>query len=1098
MQSLKSSFSNIPYAFIFLLFSSVGIMQFYQGPLEDPIPSAEVDAGITPINGHQKIPARIWEDPFESAHNVLKTTARLTLNTTPENLITQLFAELSHKNESTQTTSQSSEKIKCDKTCLIDLKKKIHFYTIPLGVDGWSASQEARVKRRYAAHMALYRQGYIPAQSSSIHSLCLVHKSHPLVNVKIDHLAGDCWPHEYIHYEILTKTAITEEPTDEIEGGAKNRQIISEKVVLIWARNSQVSTDPAEFFLQLSSQLIAATKQVFDIGKTTDNLLSIFDFVAFWPPTSGGLSQIKNIPKTEDNNNICPQLTFRLVNYSATAPHSMPNNVSLYPIDNRSSDNNDSRQLTCDNQIKLHLTFDTVIANDSLVIDQLLDELFDQRGFSAQKSMFVLVTEWENIYSRKMAHEFQTRCKQRQPLGHENEECEILRFPYISGISGDSSFALNDAIIKTKETGLGGQKSNSSTKQQEIRLPIGSSQYDYIRRLTDYFNQRLMDSFIDKRNTVFALFGSNFDDKLLVLQAIRESNKESTIITTDMNVLYASLLKKFPIRNLIIGSSFSLNSEDKMETLKHNLDESKALKKKIFDENLTNHFSTIHFRDNYQTSLFRAITNSLTKQEGLLLNDEEIKNNIRLYEVGKSKFIVLNKIPSNKSIKSAEQSLFGSIKQSKDYSILLQNIIAPIFMVAMLMILVWATESLYKHAEFNKPGALAAFERTILKALGPNVFLPKKIGAMLVSYVIFFCLIFITFALAGRFTVESPLLFSGISIWISEAGRALAVIFILFSVTVSWSKLTRWRDRISHRYVNQVNNKIVTYWKPWVSTNNKLLTKKEEHIFNRIQFEKSWHLFRNELCARNIFIKSCYFLSAFILLGAWVYTTQYDGLTNIPAHPIARGNIAVLYDRFFAGLSNTLLILQIAYVLVVTYVCGRLVSHLSRGIIEWPQVYINKLKDEYQKQDDTIIKCCYSEYHGIKLIGNLTSTIGPQVVVPFVAIFLIVVTRNTYFDNWNYPASFLFFFSISGVALLVCATWLRSLATRAKKYALERLTIQKTRYLNDSEKSRQVDHIIELIHQYQKGAFSGWKDNPLVAAIMLPISSIIGINVMPW
>jgi len=1094
MQGLKSSFSNVPYAFIFLLFSSVGIMQLYHGPLEDPTPSIEVDAGIVPIAGHQKIPARIWEDPFESAHNVLKTKARLTLNTTPKNLISQLFAELGEKNKSSKTINELSETIDCNDTCLINLKKKIHFYTIPLGVDGWSASQEARVKRRYAAHMALYRQGYIPAQSSSIHSLCLAHKPHQLADVEIKHTGDDCWPHEYIHYEILTKTAITEESA----GETKDKQKVSEKVILIWARNSQVSIDPSEFFLQLSSQIIGATKQVFDLEKTTDNLLSIFDFVAFWPPTSGGLAQVKNIPQTEDKNNICPQLTFRLVNYSATAPHSMPNNISLFPVENNASVSNDNQHPICNNLIKLHLSFDTVIANDRLVIDELLDELFDLRGFSAQKSTFVLVTEWENIYSRKMAHEFQTRCKERQPSGHKGEECKIFRFPYISGISGDSSFASNDAIIKIRETGIGSQKSNSSNKQQEIRLPIGSSQYDYIHRLTDYFNQRLTDNFFDKRNTVFALFGSNFDDKLLVLQAIRESNKESTIVTTDMNVLYASLLKNFPIRNLIIGSSFSLDSEDIIDNLKQNSDESnERLKEKISEEHTTNYFSTIHFRDNYQTSLFRAITKSLTQKQGLLLKDEEIENNIKLYEVGKSKFILLDKNLSNLT-ELVEPSYFESIRQSQDYGILLQNTLAPVFMVALLMLLVRVTESLYKHAEFNKPGALAAFERTILKSLGPNIFLPKKIGAVLVSYVIFFCLIFIIFALAGRFSVESPLLFSGISIWISEVGRALAIIFILFSVTVSWSRLTRWRNRISHRYVNQVNNKIVTDWKPWVSTSNKLLTKKEEHIFNRIQFEKSWNLFRNELCARNIFIKSCYFLSVFIIIGIWVYATQYDGLTNIPAHPIARGNIAVFYDRFFAGLSNTLLILQISYVLVVTYVCGRLVSHLSRGIIEWPKVYVDKLKSEYLQQDDTIIKYFYSEYHGIRLIGNLTNTIGPQVVVPFVAIFLIVVTRNSFFDNWNYPASFLFFFSISGIALLVCAIWLRALATRAKKFALERLVIQKTRYINDPKKSSQVDYVIELIQGYQKGAFSGWKDNPLVAAIMLPISSIIGVNLMPW
>lgn len=1085
MQGLKGSFSNIPYAFILLLFSSVGIMQLYQGPLEDPTPSSEVNAGISPIDGHQKIPARIWEDPFESAHNLLKSKARLTLDTSTDNMIKGIFAKLI-------SAEDLKEKISCDDDCFKELKNKIHFYAIPMAVDGWSSSQEARIKRRYAAHMALYRQGYIPAQSSSIHSLCLDHKPHKLATQEVAHATDDCWPHEYLHYEILTHATLANKNNDTQTEATK----IPETVVLFWIRNSQVSEDPGEFLKQFSLQTLNAVKRNFATQPTTQNAMTLFDFVAFWPPTSGGLEQVKKMSTTRTNDTNCPELTFRLVNYSATAPNNITNNTSLYPASKTEPSNekeslNDSTNKSCDNQFNLRLTFDTTIANDSLVINELLDELMDMRGFSSQKSVFVLVTEWENIYSRKMANEFKSACKLRQPEGLEDIECKIYRFPYISGISGDSSYALNSTIVKTKA-------SDKSAKQQEIRLPIGSSQYDYIRRLTHNFNERL----VDKRNTVFALFGSNFDDKLLVLQAIRETNKESTIITTDMNVLYASLIRKFPIRNLLIGSSFSLRSEDEdKDSNGISADDVSNQEKPNINQPTANNFSTIHFRDNYQTSLFRAITRSLEQQQGLLFKDDEISKNIKLYEVGKSNFIPLsNEVLTGSSNESLDESSGKSSKQSNwsnDENILLQNIIISFFALAALTSFVWLKASIHQHAEFNRPGALSAFERTVLKSIGPGVPFWKRIGALLVVYMIFFNMLFILFAISGRFTVESPELFSGISIWISEVGRALAIIVILFSVTVSWTKLKHWRDRVSKRYINQTKIVIRSDWNPLVFMNNELLTKEEDHIFNRIKFEKSWYFFRNQLSARNISIKSFYILAIFVGLGSWVYYSQYGGLTNIPAHPIARGNVAALYDRFFAGVSNIFLILQISYVIVITYICGRLVSHLSRGIIEWPQVYIDKLKTEYSKNED-VIKSLFSEYQGIKLIGNLTNTIGPQVVIPFVALFLIIVTRNTYFDNWNYPVSFLFFFSISGLCLLACAIWLRMLAKKAKKNALDRLIIQKTRYLNDSEKLNQVDYVIELIHDYRKGAFSGWQDNPVVAAIILPISSIIGINVIPW
>jgi len=1061
MQGFKGSFSNVPYAFILLLFSSVGIMHLYQGPLEDPTPSAEVDAGITPISGHQKIPARIWEDPFESAHKILKSKAKLELNTSMDNMIQGVFSSLI-------APADTTKKIVCDDDCLDKLKNKIHFYLLPMAVDGWNSSQEARIKRRYATHMALYRQGYIAAQSSSIHSICLSHGVHRLATGEIAHTSGDCLPHEYIHYEILTDANSKNNSQNDLKP-------MQETVVLFWIRNSQVSEKPAEFFHQFSSQAIAAVKRNFSDNPDTQKAMSIFDFTAFWPPTSSGLAKVKKMAGSVAANNSCPELNFRLINYSATAPNSMPNQTSLYPtIEPKSKkDNTRPAENSCDTEFNLHLTFDTTIANDSLVINKLLDELLHERGFSPQESVFVLVTEWENIYSRKMANEFKKLCRLRQPDESKNKDCKIFRFPYISGISGDSSYASKSNIIKTDEN----EKSN---KQHEIRLPIGNSQYDYIRRLTHNFNAGLA----NKRNTVFALFGSNFDDKLLVLQAIRETNKESTIITTDMNVLYASLIKKYPVRNLLIGSSFSLKSDD--DTSIHLESDNADQDRLQSNQNALSSFSTIHFRDNYQTSLFHAITKSLSQSQGLLFSEKEISDNIALYEVGKSDFVLLD-----------EHQEKHSSNWSNDKSILLQNIIIALLMSGALITFVWLQSSIHNHAEFNRPGALSAFERTILKSIGPGVTFWKRIGAILVVSMIFFNLIFIVFAVTGRFTVESPELFSGISIWISEIGRALAINVILYSVTVSWTKLTYWRDRVSKRYTNKTTFKIKSDWNPLVFMNNELLSKEKDHIFNRIKFKKSWYFFRNELSARNITIKSFYLLIIFLGLGSWVYYNQYGGLMSIPAHPIARGDVAALYDRFFAGVSNAFIILQISYVIVITYICGRLVSHLSRGIIEWPQVYINKLKSEYSKNED-VIKCLFSEYQGIKLIGNLTNTIGPQVVIPFVAIFLIIITRNTYFDNWNYPASFLFFFSISGLCLLACAIWLRMLAKKAKKNALDRLIIQKTRYLNDAEKLSQVNYVIELVHDYRKGAFSGWQDNPVVAAILLPISSIIGVNVIPW
>ena len=118
MDGLKSSFSNMPYAFIFLFFSSIGIMQLYEGPLVDPTPSSQVNAGLSPKTGHQKIPAKIWEEPFEGAHSYVKKNP-IHLATTSSYLVKGIFETLA---EQLGTTDQFT----CESQCLAELKNKIH------------------------------------------------------------------------------------------------------------------------------------------------------------------------------------------------------------------------------------------------------------------------------------------------------------------------------------------------------------------------------------------------------------------------------------------------------------------------------------------------------------------------------------------------------------------------------------------------------------------------------------------------------------------------------------------------------------------------------------------------------------------------------------------------------------------------------------------------------------------------------------------------------------------------------------------------------------------------------------------------------------
>src|SRR5690606_38760324 len=92
-------------------------------------------------------------------------------------------------------------------------------------------------------------------------------------------------------------------------------------------------------------------------------------------------------------------------------------------------------------------------------------------------------------------------------------------------------------------------------------LPVGPSQVDYLHRLAKEIKDSHNDINIDKRDSgikAVGIFGSDFNDKLRILEALRAEMPEILVFTTDLDAQMFSPQHWQAARNLVVASHFDL------------------------------------------------------------------------------------------------------------------------------------------------------------------------------------------------------------------------------------------------------------------------------------------------------------------------------------------------------------------------------------------------------------------------------------------------------------------------------------------------------------------------------------------------------------
>jgi hypothetical protein len=257
-----------------------------------------------------------------------------------------------------------------------------------------------------------------------------------------------------------------------------------------------------------------------------------------------------------------------------------------------------------------------------------------------ESSEVIVITEQDSENVRNLSHSFRAALRDSFAENRsciddaESSPCEIKNVFYLKGL--DAHQKKIDKQDKTEDQAVNKRADRLSAidLHNPSPLPLGPGQLDYVHRLAEQIKAPHNDIDLERRNSgrkAVGIFSSNFNDKLLILEALRAVMPDILVFTTDLDAQMLDPRYWPTTRNLVVASHFNLLLKDK-----DNKDEGKArYPKQSYQEQFP------AFRDSRQTNIFYR-TMSMTNDD--TVNDDLKKSEAtapQIFEIGRNGFVRL-------------------------------------------------------------------------------------------------------------------------------------------------------------------------------------------------------------------------------------------------------------------------------------------------------------------------------------------------------------------------------------------------------------------------------------------------------------------------
>lgn len=201
----------------------------------------------------------------------------------------------------------------------------------------------------------------------------------------------------------------------------------------------------------------------------------------------------------------------------------------------------------------------------------------------------------------------------------------------------------------------------------------------------------------------------------------------------------------------------------------------------------------------------------------------------------------------------------------------------------------------------------------------------------------------------------------------------------------------------------------------------------------------------------------------------------------------ARGVRAIDFSFWTTYIDVLLMLFLTFFVFDATLSCLLFVSKLRRAQSLWPQatlaVYDGRLRLQTKLVHDWI---------DLDFVAKRTKCIGSLIYFPFVLIALAIVSRSTIFANYAPSLTILISQAISLTLVFSCAIMLWWVARATRDLAKQNLTegiIRAKDAESNPRLAEQLETLLAQVAQLNRGAFGPLSQQPLVKALLFPLSS---------
>lgn len=283
-------------------------------------------------------------------------------------------------------------------------------------------------------------------------------------------------------------------------------------------------------------------------------------------------------------------------------------------------------------------------------------------------------------------------------------------------------------------------------------------------------------------------------------------------------------------------------------------------------------------------------------------------------------------------------------------------------------------------------------------------------------------------------------------------------------------------------------------------------------IKSTYQFPELWNEYQTFASLRYTIIRISFLLTLSVILLSlvWLFSYHLESMAfirkefeHIFSGPF-RGSFNLFWNRAIALAAGIFYLILILYVIDSVHLSSHFIRQLAKKLekneIIWPPQLIGTYQNKYGLIDRKVIGCKIL----LDFIKQDTDAPNRFIYYPFFVLFLLILSRNYYFDNWQTTPFILAVYIVLMLFTLASAFRLKAAAVFARKEILKQLESNSIdapinqKWYKEKDNAAKLKSLIHEIREFKEGIYKPWSQHPVVLYLLLPISSLASIYLIEY